>query len=204
MSSVVLVPFWYEHSLPESFYLIKLITNPWDIVTLNGGGVNVVLPGISEVTPTNSMKLDRKEAPGKHFSVLTDYGYKPIDLVIVETLWSPQQWIDFQLYVMPLMRPPPGANYPKQPKVLSVQHPSTAVHGIDMIMIETITGPKKSSIKGAREFQLKCSQWEGPIKTTATNTPKGQPLKHHATAADAADPSKVQTPANPNPFFARP
>jgi hypothetical protein len=185
--------------MPENFLVWNPIVNPWDVVFLNG----FALPGVSKVEVSGARKLDVKQSAGRHFSTVTDMGYKPIDVIVTTTIWTPQQWIDWQLNILPMIEPLPNATYSKKPDSYNIVHPATQSRGVQAICIETLTGPHPSHLGwSAREFKIKAIQWSKAFQASATNTVKGGAInpQSNAQTGNKNKPSKIKVPAAPNPF----
>lgn len=192
-------PWWYTKEVPENILISGAELSPWDIVFING----VELPGISNVEVSGGPKLDVKQSAGKHYSTITDQGYKPCDLIITTIFWTPVQWFDWQNIILPMLEPPPKKNSKNTtPNAYTVSHPATHARSIEAITIANITGPNKSSIVGAKEMKIKAYQWSGDFQNSkATNTPKGAGgLANRGNALTGKNsPSTVKTPAKANP-----
>jgi hypothetical protein len=178
-----LQPWWYQNELPESSLIppgqppYGGINNPWDIVKIAG----IVLPGVSKVEVSSAIKINVKESAGKNFSYLTSEGYKPCDVIITTTIWTPEQWRDWQLNVLPNIKPLP-AKQKLSSLALSIEHPACAAQYIFAICIETISGPTNSSEKGAKEFKIKATQY---VKMLQDQVTKDAAAAERAAAAAA-------------------
>ena len=119
--------------------------NPWNILKVMGstGGGWITVPGITDVKPTSTQKLDKKRSAGKNFSTLTTEGLEPCDLIITTRIWTPNQWVIWQLNVWPIIRPLPGTSADKHPKLIWISHPASNFHDIQGITVETIEGPHR-------------------------------------------------------------
>lgn len=187
----ILTPMWYPSpgSFDEPFIQID---DPWFQPFING----MKIPGVSNVEVSRSHSLNVKASAGKHFATVTDQGYKPSDVIITTTLWTPQQWEIYQLNILAIVEPDPGAKYALP--TVTIDHPGTAARGITSITIETITGPKDKG-KGIREFQWKCLQFQ-KSDSKATNTPKAAGIAPFANAltGKGQKPSDQKVPAHGN------
>jgi hypothetical protein len=193
-----LIPFWDSNPLSENFYLpYGPITNAFALCAID----DYTLPGVSVVDCNSSIRLDIKQAPGRQFATITGTGMKPIDVNIVTTIWSPNQWIQWQLIIMPMVRPFPGAKYSKQPIIHKIASPVSEFHDIEFITVETITGPTKCSLYGAREMKIKAIQWDpaSNSKNVATKTAAGVVIPpSNSQSALANKPSNQVVPADSN------
>jgi hypothetical protein len=147
------------------------------------------------------MKLDKKQSAGKQFATLTTEGYVPCDVIITVTIWSPQQWRDWQLNVAPLIRPVPGAKFNKTPKAINIVHPATMSADIEGIVIENVTGPSVGRSQDIREFKIKAVQWNSEMKASVTETPKGGAITDQSnpksTLSPKNKPSRAEVPTKP-------
>ena len=160
----VLQPWWFPNPGPfdEPFFPIN---NPWDVVFLNG----FAIPGISKVTPGRGHKLNIKSSAGKHFATVTDEGYEPCDLLIVNSFYSPLQWQIWQLNILPIIEPDPGGKY--EFPTVNIAHPAAYARRIDAIQVKHILGPVLDYDRKIATFTLRCIDFN-KSKTNATNTPK--------------------------------
>jgi hypothetical protein len=167
---VILQPFW-TIELEEKFYWPGGVIGKlpqWARCYLNG----VLIPGSSKVDCSTSTDVDKKKSDGLHFATLTVKGYNPCDVTIEVTLWTPQQWIDWQTYVWPILKPEPGKKYAKTPKAIAITHPVTASHDVALVTIDTVKGPTVGHSPDIRVFSVKASQ-VGKWKENATATADG-------------------------------
>lgn len=182
---------WYPSPGPYDEPFLN-VEDLWFQPFING----MKIPGVSNVEISRSHSLNVKASAGKHFATVTDQGYKPSDVVITTTLWTPQQWEIYQLNILAIVEPDPGAKYALP--TVTIDHPGTAARGITSITIETITGPKDKG-KGIREFQWKCLQFQ-KSDSKATNTPKAAGIAPFANAltGKGQKPSDQKVPAHGN------
>jgi hypothetical protein len=162
------IPWWYQDENVQDYLFDRSrgVTNPWDMVWLNG----VLLPGVAYPEVNKGHKLQIKESAGTSGGVTTDQGFRPAEIDIHWMIWTPAQWEKMQL-ILPKLEPPPTAGY-KMP-AFSISHPATLVRGITDIVIEKITGPTAGQVHGTRIVKAKCWQYLKPGKASQTNTPGG-------------------------------
>jgi hypothetical protein len=187
----VLQPWWHANPGPgdEPF---NGITNPWDIVYLNG----FALPGVSKVQPGRGHKLNIKSSAGKHFATVTDEGYEPCDLLIMNEFYSPLHWQIWQLNILPMLEPDPGGKY--EFPTLQIAHPATYARRITAIQVKHILGPVMKT-GGIQTFTLRCIDFN-KSKTNATNTPKNAGVTPFSNALvnKSNKPSKAPIPTKGN------
>ncbi len=186
---MAVIPFWYPNPHQFDDQTFENPPNPWDYVALNG----VVLPGIAKVKVGKGRKLDVKLPPASHGATITDRGYKPAPVEITLTQWTPSQNTLMQQLMsgantLLSLEPKPNTSY--QAPAYPIDHPATAMHGVTNVIIEDIEGPEDSSVKGAKEYRIKCLQFFPPPKLDATNTPKGT-IAPQPNALTPTDPSTV-------------
>ena len=200
--SKTLQPFWMQHPLPENFLVWNPIINPWDIVYLNG----LALPGISKVEVSGSRKLDVKKSAGRHFAVVTDNGYKPIDVTITTQIWTPQQWQLWQLNILPMIEPLPNDTYKNKTNSFTIVNPIAQARGVQAICIETLTGPHPGHLAQLREMKIKALQWDKAFQASATNTVKSGGInpQSNAQTGKGKNPNSTKVPGTPNPFNTNP
>lgn len=162
------IPWWYSTLTPDDYLFDQSrgVTNPWDMVYLNGE----LLPGVAYPEVNKGHKLQIKEAAGTSGGTITDQGFHPAEVDITWMIWTPLQWEAAQK-ILPKLEPPPAANY-KMP-AFSINHPATLVRGIMSIEIEKIMGPTAGHIPGTRIIKLKCWELLKPGNKSQTNTPGG-------------------------------
>jgi hypothetical protein len=186
----VLQSWWYPNpgDFDEPFIGI---TNPWDIVYLNG----FAIPGVSKIQPGRGHKLNIKSSAGKHFATVTDEGYEPCDLVIMNEFYSPKHWEIWQLNILPMIEPDPGGKY--EFPTVTIAHPAAYARRITAIQVKHILGPVLKG-KGLATFTLRCIDFNSS-KTNATNTPKNAGVAPFSNALVSKDkkPSHEPIPTKP-------
>ena len=190
-NNVTLQPWWYESPVGEDQLIWRIVSNPWDLVYIDG----FLLPGISKIEISKSHKLDVKASAGRHFSTITDQGYKPCDVVITTTIWTPYQWGIWQANILPMIEPPPTKGYKEKLHSYSISNPASHARQIEAITIETISGPTIGHVVGTREMKIKALEWS-KNSNLATKTPKssGVGIKSFTNALTGANPATAPIP----------
>ena len=187
---MAVIPFWYPNPHQFDDLTFENPANPWDVCTLN----NVQLPGRAVVRVRKGRKLDVKQPPGSHGATITDRGYKPADVEITLIQWTPKQHTAMQALLNgsnTALNLEPAATSAYKAPAYPIDHPATAMRKVTSIIIEDIEGPdESSSVKGAKEYKLKCTQFFPPPKLNATNTPEGT-IAPQPNALTAPDPSSA-------------
>jgi hypothetical protein len=135
---VASIPFWTDD--PES----------WDTVVLGGA----TLPGIAEVHFDKSRDVDKKKSKGNDGITLTDNGADAAEGEITLTIWTAEQWRDWQR-IKPKLDPQKAGGI-KSP--LTIIHPMAASAGVDTVYVEKLseTHPRKG---GAQRITMSVVQW---------------------------------------------
>jgi hypothetical protein len=193
MADVTLQPWWFEQVLSEEMLIHRVISNPWDIVYIDG----VALPGISDVKCSKGPKLDVKNSAGRHFATITAQGYKPCDVVITTLIWTPYQSGIWQAIVLPILEPEPTASYTAKPQAHAISHPVTHMRRVEAITIENIEGPSKGPLVGSKQFVIKALQWSKDFQGKATVTAKSAGVNPHTNALTTKDPKHAPVPSRP-------
>lgn len=168
----------------------------WQVVFMAGKRV----PGLAQVKFKRGHRVDKRTASGMAGQSMVALGYNPSEINIKITLWTPQQWIDFQTVTVPSVQPHPGkAN--ALPKSVEVRHPSLGVWGAKQFFVLNVEGPVKGSVNGTMEITFDCSD-TSPLTSAPVNKPAGAGLAsapNSFTSQSTKPPGVPPSVANNNP-----
>jgi hypothetical protein len=165
--------------------------SPWDQLYLGG----MLLPGLAMLEDGHcSRKIDIKNAKGADGATITHNGYEPAKFTFKLTIADPIDWAMFQ-QVLPLIQPKLG----KPPSVpLRCEYPGLAAYGIDRVIVEKVSLPKKGNVSGTREIAIHLVQWV-PQPKKAKAMKKGAGIDVPPTAAEVARDKYAATGARNTP-----
>lgn len=166
--------------------------SPFDCVRLGKWDV----PGICKIVSAKSERVVvSRKAKGSNGAHQTYNGYKPSEVVIETTIWTPPQYQQLQLMLADLW--PRKDQAPNQG--VSIYHPELQLLGINSVIIAAIDLPKQGDQWGTRIFTIKCIEYFPPKKGApakkATLTPV-QVTKQSAVLLPSA--SETTKPKNQN------
>lgn len=205
------IPFWDEVT---DGYESSEVTNPWDIVTLNG----FRSPGIADVRCTPQLKIDLPKKASQDGGPAIERGHLPAKVDISITVWTPQQWQALQELLFAVWRKP-GEHFRLEnddgvpvssstsaknkkgqtilvPKpAITIAHPACALWGVTAILIEQPDSPVPGQQIGSRMVRLRGFQYIAPTKQTATKSTAGAraPIAKEFTQSHNAPPAKPST-----------
>lgn len=205
------IPFWDAF---EEGYESSEITNPWDIVVLNGFRA----PGVAEVKCTPQLKIDLPKKASHDGGPAIERGHLPAKVDISMTVWTPAQWIALQELLFAIWRKPgekfrlendggvPSSSSTKGkdkkgntilvPKpAITIAHPACALWGVTSILIEQTDSPVPGQQTGSKVVRLRGYQYIAPSKKTATKPTAGAraPIAKEFKQAHNATPAKPST-----------
>lgn len=157
------IPFWADFA------------EAWDYCRLGED----ILPGICEVSFENPRDVDKKKSKGKDGRTLTDNGSEGASGEIRVTIWTADQWDEWQT-----IRPkidPRKAGALKYP--ISIVHPMAADAGVDVIYVKNIKAqqPKRG---GTYVAVISVEQWfPAPKPTKTSNTPDEKARRYQGSPA---------------------
>lgn len=137
----------------------------WDKVELGGRP----LPGLCKLTGGGVEHIiDKQGARGQQGARTSIDGTKLAEFEIEITIWTEEQWNEFQSIITAL-KGKPGKGLPEpQP----IKHPSPNAYGIDKVSVIYIGFPEDGKIENTKTIKLKCLQWVKKPKATGTIKPK--------------------------------
>jgi hypothetical protein len=160
----------------------------------------MIMPGIASLEDGQvSRKLDIKNAKGMDGATITHNGYEPGRLTFKLVMCRPIEWELYQ-QVLPLIAPKLGKP-PSAP--LRCEHPAAAAYGIDQVIVEKVTVPKKGSVFGTKEVTISLVQWL-PQPKKAKGMKKGGPIDLPPTTKDIVESQLPYRPGTKPSFAAHP
>lgn len=164
------------------------LENEWETIFFN----DIQMPGLVEVDGAVQLKIDKKKSGGSDGIDLTATGLLPGPVDISITLWTLQQWIEFQKK-KPLLWVSPDRGFPVQ--AVEVHHPAFNLWDINLIVIENVSVPKRGPIPQSIVIKMRCQHWRPPTKKNRTMTVKrATPVAEgQRTSSAQLDPSKTDT-----------
>jgi hypothetical protein len=173
-------PFWDADGGGYDELVSTFDRNPWDQLYLGG----MLMPGIASLEDGQvARKIDIKNAKGQDGATITPGGYEPAKATFKLTLGGPVAWSLFQ-QVLPLLAPKFGKQ--SSPPMLC-EHPGLPAYGIDKVIVEKVSLPKKGSVPGSQEVTLLLVQWVPQPKKTGKMATKAKGGDLPPTTKDAAE-----------------
>jgi len=157
------------------------MSNPWDVVFLNGEPC----PGLCRVKAEPTIHFDKKKPGGVDGLTITTQGYIPGPVQIEILLWTPEQWEFFQAVADRIWtKPKRGGTV----KAIDISHPATDLWRIKSIVVEGVSVPEDGPVPQSKIVRIKAVEFLPPEKTrTATIKAAGKPKrdKHFITEKNA-------------------
>jgi hypothetical protein len=135
-------PFW--GNAPRSWQKVRL------------GGLE--LPGTASVTGSVRQRYDKKKVPGKGGATYTVLGTEPGKVEIVLTLWTDEQFEDYQRLV-PLFRPPKTKTKRKAGTPLTIEHPNCTLYNIKAVVVMEAGMAEDAGEPGVKRVKLSCEEF---------------------------------------------
>lgn len=154
---------------------------------------DVQLPGLCEVDGAVQLKIDKKKPPGSDGIELTSTGLLPGPVDITLTLWTLNQWLEFQKK-KPLIWVSPDRGWPVP--AVAVSHPAFNLWDINLIVIENVSVPKRGPIPQTIVIKLRCQHWVKPTnknRTATVKSPTSVIEGKRTSSAQLTAPSKTDT-----------
>jgi hypothetical protein len=144
---------WSGADFAEDF-LPPALRDPWNHILIDGK----MLPGLANVVPTLSEKIDEKESAGTSGADASPQGAKASRVEVTISIWTAAHWASLQTW-LPILRPRPGTG---TPRALTISHPVLAAYGIRRLYCSDIRGPTAERHGGIRELRLQLREWYKP------------------------------------------
>ena len=130
------------------------MSNPWDIVFINGTG----LPGVCKVHGTPTLSFDKKKHGGSDGAIITVNGYIPGPIDIEILLWTQAQW-EFFLAMAPTIWTKPAKKIAAAKVAVTVGHPAFATWGITQVVIIGVSVPENGPVPQSKLIKIKCVEY---------------------------------------------
>lgn len=143
--------------------------------------------------PTKPRRLQNKKQNGGDGATPTFRGLDPAKVEITVTIWTPAQLAAWDA-LLPLIFPNPNKDVNRL-SAIDISHPATHQRGIKSVIIEDLDGPNDGSVKGAKTYNLKCTEYLPQTKKAAVKTVVGAVA---TTAAFHRAPSGKNAPPPPS------
>lgn len=132
--------------------------NPWDVVIIN----NKRLPGIGKAHGEPTLGIDKKGSKGRDGAVFSVNGYVPGPIQIESTIWTPEQWSEWQKIVPFIWRRPNAGSVKGAALAVSISYPSLQHAGINRVVIVGFSPAQPGSFRGSMVIRLKALEFVPP------------------------------------------
>lgn len=156
-------------------------TSAWDKLTILSAGKSWTFPGVTEVNGARGQEIDQRKPQGAHGGALTFKGVPPVQLDILCTVWTAEQWDALQEVLAEIMPKPRGAlteaelKKAKEGRCFTALHPALTVLGVCQVAFETVSAPRPGPIVGSKQVAIKAREFFPPSKTPKTAVRAGSP-----------------------------
>jgi hypothetical protein len=178
-------PFWDK--VTDGYEEIRGARSEADILYLGNGSGWAPVPGIADVKATVAQKLNIQKSKGRDGSTIIDEGRDAAKVTITVTLWTPEQWSEFQEILSRYWR-----NFGKLPtspeerqsgttrtneNAVSVSHWCLQMLKIFTVVIQEISSPEPGPVAGAMKVTIKAVEYAPTSAKVTTRKVAGKANK---------------------------